>query len=312
MNKILSISVAAYNVEKFLDQTLSSLCVQDVLDKIEIIIVNDGSSDKTDLIAKEYVEKYSDSFILINKKNGGYGSTINSSLEIATGKYYKLLDGDDWFYSDNLATYIKTLNKIEADIIYTPFFIYENDLPPIIESFSLEQVISSSEIYALSMHAMAVRTNLIKHRIKITEHCFYTDFEFAIKCLDLASTLYYFDCPIYCYRLGRDGQSVSLRGYLKHLDNHEAITKMVMAYVYKSEKHEKVRSQIDNMIQRHLNLLILSNDKQRYISFLEYIKNNNYKNIKITRGFLQTIVRFFPNIFYYPISYIKRKKNGIC
>ena len=88
MNKTLTISIASYNVEKFLRETLDSLCSPEILDDIEVIIVNDGSKDSTPLIAQEYVTKYPQSFILIDKENGGYGSTINASLDIAKGKYF--------------------------------------------------------------------------------------------------------------------------------------------------------------------------------------------------------------------------------
>ena len=80
MNKIVSISIAAYNVENFLDETLSSLYCPDVLDDIEVFIVNDGSKDATADIARKYVDKCPTSFFLIDKTNGGYGSTINATM----------------------------------------------------------------------------------------------------------------------------------------------------------------------------------------------------------------------------------------
>ena len=121
MNKIITISIAAYNVEKFLDETLSSLSCPELMDSIEVIIVNDGSKDSTVDIAKKYVNKYPDSFILVDKKNGGYGSTINASLDIARGKYYRLLDGDDWFDRNEFMKYVEALKNIDTDIVITDF-----------------------------------------------------------------------------------------------------------------------------------------------------------------------------------------------
>ncbi len=313
MNKILTISIAAYNVERFLDNTLKSLCVESIIDDIEVVIVNDGSSDDTPLIAKKYADKYPNSFILVNKENGGYGSTINSSLKIASGKYFKLLDGDDWFDSDNFSKFIKSLINVEADLIYTPFFfVSDKDDTKKIENFSFpeNEVVCSSEIYALSMHAMTVKTSLIKKKITITEHCFYTDFEFALKCIELSYTLLYLNVPLYCYRVGLDGQSVSVKGYLKHIDDHEKMTKLSLSYVYGVKKFEKVKHQIENMVQRHMNLLILNNDKQRYLVFKNYLKIN-YSGMKNASGFYQRLVYLFPHFLYKPFSYIKRKRTNL-
>ena len=107
MNKTLTVSIASYNVEKFLRETLDSLCSPDIIEDIEVIIVNDGSKDSTVSIAREYVKKYPESFILIDKENGGYGSTINSSLSIANGKYFRILDGDDWVDTNEFSLFVK-------------------------------------------------------------------------------------------------------------------------------------------------------------------------------------------------------------
>lgn len=100
--KILTISIAAYNVEKYLPKTLESLVIPEIMDQLEVLIINDGSQDKTGQIAEEYVVKYPATFYLVNKENGGWGSTVNTSAQLATGKYYKLLDGDDFFNAEAL------------------------------------------------------------------------------------------------------------------------------------------------------------------------------------------------------------------
>ena len=93
--KILTISIAAYNVEKFLDKTLSSLCNESLSEDLEVLIIDDGSTDKTGNIAKQYEKKYPNIFRYVYKENGGHGSTINKGIELAQGKYFRVLDGDD-------------------------------------------------------------------------------------------------------------------------------------------------------------------------------------------------------------------------
>ncbi len=102
MEKTLSISIAAYNVEEFLKNTLDSLVAPEIMDDIEVLIIDDGSKDNTAAIGKEFVDKYPNSFKVISKPNGGYGSTINAAIDAATGQYFKTLDGDDWYDTENL------------------------------------------------------------------------------------------------------------------------------------------------------------------------------------------------------------------
>ena len=89
VEKTLSISIAAYNVEEFLKNTLDSLVAPEIMDDIEVLIIDDGSKDNTAAIGKEFVDKYPNSFKVISKPNGGYGSTINAAIDAATGQYFK-------------------------------------------------------------------------------------------------------------------------------------------------------------------------------------------------------------------------------
>ena len=128
MDKILTISVAAYNSEGWLTRCLDSFVIDEVMDKLEVIIVNDGSTDGTHDIASEYCSRYPDVFRLIDKKNSGHGSTINTSLKAATGKYYKLVDSDDWVEKAGLIKLVHALEKTDADLVLNPFYEVETDL----------------------------------------------------------------------------------------------------------------------------------------------------------------------------------------
>ena len=102
LDKLLSIAIPAYNVSKYLKKCLDSLEVQSILDKLEIIVVDDGSKDDTAQIAAGYHEKYPESYFVYSKENGGHGSGINFGIEHATGKYFKIVDGDDWLNTEEL------------------------------------------------------------------------------------------------------------------------------------------------------------------------------------------------------------------
>lgn len=95
--KILTVTVPMYNVESYIDQCLKSFVVPGAEEKLEVLVVNDGSPDHSRDIAQKYTEKYPSIFRIIDKENGGHGSTINRGIEEAKGKYFKVVDGDDWW-----------------------------------------------------------------------------------------------------------------------------------------------------------------------------------------------------------------------
>ena len=124
--KLLTISIAAYNAEEYLANCLESLVKSKFLNEIEIIVVNDGSKDNTKDIGEEYARKYPYSICVINKENGGYGSTIEASLSRATGKYFKLLDSDDYFSTEGLDALISKLAESEADTVITKTVVFRD------------------------------------------------------------------------------------------------------------------------------------------------------------------------------------------
>lgn len=230
MQKILTISIAAYNVEDYLDNTLDSLVTDsETMDKLEIIVVDDGSKDNTKNIANKYAEKYPNTFKVISKENGGYGSTINASLEIATGRYFKQLDGDDWYDKEALKKFIKYLQEVNSDIVITPYVVVDVEKNTQEVEWMFEELPKSeSSIESVEypklirMHEIAIKTSIIKDNdIFITPKCFYTDTEYVNKPLYYAKTISCFDKPIYYYRLGVEGQSVSNAGYIKHYEDLE-------------------------------------------------------------------------------------------
>ena len=125
--KILSIAVPVYNTEKYLERCIDSMIVNGILEDIEIILVNDGSRDNSISIMNKYKKKYPKTIIVIDKENGGHGSTINAALKVATGKYFRVLDSDDWFDSSNFLKFVKKLKSEDVDLVITNYkkeFIY--------------------------------------------------------------------------------------------------------------------------------------------------------------------------------------------
>ena len=282
MEKILTISIAAYNVEKYIRQLLDSLVIESIIDDLEILVVDDGGTDKTLEIVKEYSAKYPHSIFPVHKENGGYGSVINKSVELATGKYFKQLDGDDWFFTQNLEKFIALLKRLEVDAVYTQTNeVYERtdkiiccDRFPHLKE-GVYQFSNADFQKDITMHSTTVKTQILKEmNFHITEHCFYTDVEFVNLPLPYLNSFYVCHYPIYMYRLGRDGQSVSPEGIKKHYKEHITIFWHLIDIYNSLDASEKNKRRV---LMLRLRKEVVSQFK--YFCMLE-TNMNHYKELK--------------------------------
>lgn len=258
MSKSLSVSIAAYNVEQYLRETLDCFVMEKDMEKLEILIVNDGSKDATAEIANEYVEKYPDTYKLINKKNGGWGSTLNAAFECATGKYFKQLDGDDYFKHENLPKFLQVLEETDADMVVTNYYSFEDKTGKVLEKFKCGTAYENNKIAAfeemdenitLPMHSLTFKTELLqKNNINITEHCFYTDVEYVIKTCCYVHSCIFYDFDVYCYRIARAGQSVSKEGYEKHYPEYVKVLTEVLGVYESANVSPRVKTILRNRI----------------------------------------------------------------
>lgn len=242
--KTLTISIAAYNVEKYITRALESLLI-DELDKLEVLIIDDGSSDQTSNIAQSYCKKYPNTFKLIQKENGGYGSTINVSIRQASSKYFRVLDSDDYFIKENLKEYLLFLENNNTDVILSPYIEVDDNGNEI----ALRDRHSPSRIDSFRMHEIAVKTSILKENdIHITEKCFYTDIEYAFMVSLYTSSITLYPQIIYAYRLGDANQSVGVLGRRKHPDDAKKITYKSLD-TYLSFEKELNDSKRDNLLR---------------------------------------------------------------
>lgn len=227
-NKLLTVSIAAYNIEASIERTLLSLMPEGEPDEnLDIIIVDDGSSDGTAEIAQRFAGRFPETIRLISKANGGYGSTVNAAVEAASGKYFKLLDGDDAFDADGLAGLIEFLKSSDTDLIVSPF-VYERKTvsgdvssEPEDRHTGLQEepvCLEDAVIHdGLMMFEVCVRTDVLrKSGVRLTEHCFYTDNEYIMTTELYSSDVVRYPFPVYRYTLGEEGQSMSVAGRRKH------------------------------------------------------------------------------------------------
>ena len=226
MQKVLTITIPSYNVEKYLKQTLDSFLSPEILEEVEVLIVDDGSKDRTAEIGKVYERQYPQTFRVISKENGGHGSTINRGIQEAKGTYFKVVDGDDWVDTEDFVKLVKALKNCTAQYVVTNYYEV-NDVTG--EKTPVDyKVLKEKEIWSfeeagkrkqIAMHALVIQTSILKeNQIRLDEHCFYVDVEYVLYPIPYVETVQFLDLFVYMYRLAVMTQSVSLQGYQKHID----------------------------------------------------------------------------------------------
>lgn len=238
MNKILTVVIPAYNVEKYLDDTLFSFVEESILSDLEVLVVDDGSKDGTAEIGNRYAQKYPQTFRVISKENGGHGSTINVGIREAKGRYFKVVDGDDWVNTDGFVQLMQRLKSCNSDFVFTNYSKYYDDvqkeekvayghLEPDKEYIFSE--VCNQEV--LQMHALTIKTSILQeNRITLDEKCFYVDAEYVVFPVPYVHTVTFFDCYVYMYRLALDTQSVSILGFQKHINDHLRVCYRVLEF----------------------------------------------------------------------------------
>ena len=322
MDKILTISVAAYNAENDLRRCLDSMIKTTIAEKLEIIVVNDGSKDDTLLVAKEYETKFPNVIRVIDKENGGHGSTINASIKIATGKYYKIVDSDDWVDKRGIESLVKELENIDADLVLNPYqdidakTLKQNNLiNPYSDNVQIGVVQSINNIddIVIYMHSTTFKTQLLKQMGPIIdEDCFYVDMEYTLFPLKYVQNYICFDLPVYQYLLGTATQSMNKNSLIKRREQHLKVTKRIIQY-YEEIKTDS-ESGIQKIVLRRVRLALLnqykiyfnmnsSESRKEIKKFDEWAKAVSRETYKGPEGRLMKIVKFNrqTGFIFYPL-----------
>lgn len=294
MKPILSISIAAYNVENYIEKALKSLALPELDGKIEVLIVDDGSKDNTAERAIVFENMHPGIFKVVRKKNGGYGSTINTSIALASGKYFKQLDGDDWFNTADLVEFVNFLEKVDADYVLTNYLkVYEDEKA--LEELVTIDCMDPLKVYSfkdfdknndIAMHALTIKTKILKdNHISIDEHCFYTDVEYDLYPLPYVNSIVYIPLTIYCYRLGRAGQSMELKSSVRNYKDHQRVCCSLLLLldspIWKCAqdgdiKKKYIELRLKKMVVRQYFLYVLKKAdkdiKEEYLQFNDFIE----------------------------------------
>ena len=242
MEKLITFAIPCYNSEKYMEKCIRSLL--DAGDDTEILIINDGSKDRTGEIADSYAEKYPDKITAIHQENGGHGEGVNQGIRKGRGMYYKVVDSDD--YLDPKALDI-LLNRIRENVkknvivdMYVTNYVYDHVADNTQRTMSYKRIFPHERVCSwedtknfgisqyLMMHSVVYRTELLrKIKIELPKHTFYVDNLYMYWPFPSVKTIYYMDLDLYYYFIGRDDQSINEKNMIKRIDQQIRVTKLM-------------------------------------------------------------------------------------
>ncbi|MFV0239333.1 MAG: glycosyltransferase family 2 protein [Lacrimispora sphenoides] len=308
--KLLTVIVPTYNVEKYLDQCLKSFVIPEIMEELEVLIVNDGSTDTSPQIGEKYANNYPETFHMITKENGGHGSTINTGIENAEGRYFKVVDGDDWVIAEGLKNLICFLKTVEADMVLSNYYWVDDftgkvskEVPKVCPEDLYGKIVSfnsvSNQIF-FKMHAITFRTEILKKiPDKIDEHCYYVDMEYITFPIPFIKTVGAVPDFVYMYRIGQPTQSVSMENMRKRCMQHERVLEHLLQYFDKFNENEY------KFCMAEIAARVVTSQYKIYLSFG---KDHKDKLIK-----MENTIRYkYPEIFHSirnPAIRILRRSN---
>ena len=307
--KLLSIAIPCYNSEAYMENCIKSLLPGG--DEVEILVIDDGSKDRTAEIADEYQEKYPGIVRAIHQPNLGHGGAVNTGIHNAQGLYFKVVDSDDWVNEEAYAKILHTLGELvrgpETVDMLISNFVYEKQgaarkkvmqyrhCLPVNEIFGWDSVYMSKGKYLL-MHSIIYRTKLLHEcGMELPKHTFYVDNIYVYYPLPHVRKIYYMDVDFYRYFIGREDQSVNEKVMIKRLDQQIFVTKtMIDMYQLKDIGSKKLRQYMLNYLAIMMTvssiLCIRSKDKEnleKKKELWQYLKKKDMRSfIRIRYGIL--------------------------
>ena len=270
--KLITFAIPCYNSAAYMGKCIESLLKAG--EDAEILIVNDGSTkDNTAEIADKYQSEYPTICKAIHKENGGHGSAVNEGIKNATGKYYKVVDSDDWVDEEALKKVMETIRSFEGkeevpDAILTNY-VYEHTYTntqrvvhyrkklPKDRLFSFEESKKFGVGQFLAMHSVIYRTQILKDiNLELPMHTFYVDNIFVYTPLPFIEKFYYLDVDLYRYFIGREDQSVNIKNQIKRNDQMLRVAK-IMVSKYNVAEFKKERPKLCHYMKEYSYIIVV-------------------------------------------------------
>ncbi|MBQ7507638.1 MAG: glycosyltransferase family 2 protein [Lachnospiraceae bacterium] len=263
--KLLSIAVPCYNSQDYMEHCVDSLLPGG--EDVEIIIVDDGSSDRTAEIADKYAADYPGIVKAVHQENGGHGEAVNRGLKEAKGLYFKVVDSDDWVDQEAYRIILDKLREVTggpvnvdmviSNFVYDKQGAWHKKIMHYTLEFPHNRVFTWPEVYLapkgkyLLMHSVIFRTKLLRAcKLELPKHTFYVDNLYVYQPLPFVKNMIYLDVDFYHYFIGRDDQSVNEKVMISRIDQQIRVNKLMLDSINPLTIHErKLRRYLFNYLE---------------------------------------------------------------
>lgn len=268
--KYITFTVPCYNSQDYMERCIDSLVKGG--EDVEVLIIDDGSSDNTGVIADRYEAVYPGIVKAIHQENGGHGAGVNKGLELAQGLYYKVVDSDDWLDADaydRLLSKIKEYDRESRPDLFICNYIYDHleegtsrrmhyrNVFPADTACTWNEINHFHPSQYLIMHALVYRTEVLRESgIRLPEHTFYVDNLFAYQPLPYVKSIYYMDIDLYHYFLGREDQSVNEKMLMRRIDQQIKVTELVAHCMDLQKVAEETSPKLAAYMRRNISIMM--------------------------------------------------------
>lgn len=240
--KLLTFAIPCYNSESYMENCIKSLLPGG--EDVEILVIDDGSKDRTAEIADAYERDYPGIVRAIHQENGGHGEAVNAGIRNATGLFFKVVDSDDWVDQE---AYQKILDKLRELAggehtldMFIANYVYEKEgakhkkvmrysALPKDTVFSWNDVGHFRKGQYILMHSVIYRTKLLREcGLELPKHTFYVDNIYVYTPLPSVRNIYYMDVDFYRYYIGREDQSVNEKVMISRIDQQIRVNKIMV------------------------------------------------------------------------------------
>ena len=306
---LLTIVMPSYNIQDYISKGLESFqqVHPNYKNKFEVLVVNDGSTDDTAKVAEEVLGK--DPLLngrVITKENGGHGSTINRGIQEAKGKYFKVIDGDDWVIPLEFEKFLDALETTDAEMIITDFteqHVYNsttirNDF---IDKYEVGNIYTGIPDVRIPMHSVTYKTSILsKNNIRLSEKTFYVDMQYTLFPLEYVHSFVYWNFDIYQYYIGRPEQSMNIESMKRNVRHHLTVTNSVLEYFPKIEGDVVLNQVVSETL---VYLISLQVDLSWMVDGSKALLTELYSKIQ------QSSYNYIPTKKFDKLSYLNYKTN---
>ena len=280
-NPVLTIAVPTYNMERWLEKNLDTYADSRLYGHLEVLCLNNASEDSSKEIINRFTERYPEIFTLVDRPSRGYGGSINEAIMRARGKYFRIVDADDWVNTEELVRLVDALETCQEDVVLTDYQIIsmlDNSSLPVRAGEKGALYGSRYDSFEIagrilpSIHSTTYRTEVLrKHRIELQDNIFFVDEEYVILPYLFAESMICFPYDVYRYQVSNPEQSTSPKNRAKYQQHREQVLKRLIAVFEEETKKEHRKdaleycfTRISNGVGDHYTTLYLyETDKKR-------------------------------------------------